>query len=86
MISELPIQTDNWQLSKLRHESDDVIVEVIWQQGLLKVVIETNKAVNEKICHNIAELQQEIAQLLGQKRAIHILSQWHEVSYRKLVS
>ncbi len=77
------MKDDSWRLSRLCHESDDVIIEVHWQLGQLKVVIETNKSVTEKICQSLVEIQEEISELIGEKRAQYVLNNWSEVSYRK---
>lgn len=86
-MTSLPISSNaNWQLSKLRHESDDVIIELLWQNQVLKIVIETHKSIHERECQNLEQVQQELMHLLGKKRVQKIVNNWHEISYRKIPS
>ena len=83
--SPLPATPTGWQLSRLRHEDSDVIVELSYHNNALSLYLENSKTAMEHPCKDLSDAKHKVSQFYGEPRTEKIFAHWHEISYRRSV-
>ncbi len=72
-----------WETVCLKYINSDYIVKLSFENNLIQLNISNSKADIEDSFETIDEVKLYMSKLLGEKKVREILTNWHEVTYRK---